>query len=171
MSVFNPLNIFRRYVLWRHSRGYGVHSPWVYGIIDDVFRNDGAYYADTETGRHFGDRQRLARTVFRILVHLRPSSVTVLGGKEWRWLADRSGCEGQGGAVTIVDAPGRFDGWHDAETLVFTCLDTPEGRAAWQQARDSAGSPVTAIDTHRDLGILSRRPGLPDQTVHLRALR
>lgn len=171
MTFPDRLNIFRRYVLWRHSRGYGVHSPWAYAIIDDVFRNDGVYYADAEVGERFGARRRLALTVFRILVHLRPAAVTVLGGDQWRWLAGRSGCEGQGGAVTVVDDPALFDGWHDAETLLFTCLDTPEGRGAWQRARDCAGVPVTAIDSHRDLGILSRRQGLPEQTIHLRALR
>lgn len=37
---------FQRYIRWRHSRGFGVHSPYAYRFVTDVLRpGDYAYYA------------------------------------------------------------------------------------------------------------------------------
>lgn len=71
-NILNPLSWLR---LWRHSGGYGVHSPFAYNFITDVLRQEHAYYcygrlADTTL-----------RTIFRIAVHLQPRQVEVIGEK------------------------------------------------------------------------------------------
>ena len=119
--------------LYRHSRGFGVHSPWAYTIIREVLPEHGAYYIYPEINRIFGRDARLA------------------------------------GKTALITDPAAFTGWQDCETLIFTCLDTPEGRKAWQAAL--AESPAMSVDTRRRLGITSRRHGLPAQTIHLRSIR
>ena len=166
MSTVSPFTLYR---WWRHSRGFGVHSPWAYSLIMEALRPHGTNYAYDMLNAAIGRRRRLARMVMRVLEHLRPGSVTVLGGSEWAYLVERAGCTGQGGEAVIVDRPeARVP--ESAETVIFTCLDTPEGRRAWQRLLDEAHAPAMAIDTHRALGILSRRQGLPRQTIHLRTL-
>lgn len=152
----------------RHSRGFGVHSPWAYEIVRDVLPEKCAYYAYHDINRVFGDEARLARMVFRLLVHLHPHEILVTRQRHWVRLARQVGTHGPGGKVFLVTAPEEFHGWRDCETLVFTCLDTPEGREAWQNALHEVQG--TVIDTHRRLGIMSRRKGLPAQTIHMRTL-
>lgn len=155
--------------LYRHSRGFGVHSPWAYTIVREVLPGRGAaYYAYSDIDRVFGRDARLARKVFRLLVHFNPAGVAVTRDVRWVWLAHQADTRGKGGKVGLITDPTEFIGWLDCETLIFTCLDTDAGRRAWQQA--AAETPAMAIDTHRRLGIISRRPGLPTQTIHLRTL-
>ena len=155
--------------LYRHSRGFGVHSPWAYTIIREVLPEHGAYYIYPEINRIFGRDARLARKVFRLLVHLNPYGILVTRDERWAWLARQAGTNGKSGKTALITDPAAFTGWQDCETLIFTCLDTPEGRKAWQAAL--AESPAMSVDTRRRLGITSRRHGLPAQTIHLRSIR
>lgn len=159
----------RKFNLYRHSRGFGVHSPWAFAIVRDILPERGAYYVYADINNVFGRDARLARKVFRLLVHLNPSGVSVTRDVRWTWLAQQAGTKGKGGKVGLVTDPAEFSGWLDCETLIFTCLDSEAGRQAWAKAAHE--SPAMAIDTHRRLGIISRRRGLPAQTIHLRTLR
>lgn len=65
---------------WRHTRGYGVHSPLAFRIVKECIRPDGRYgfycdpYLDFE---YHGDRRglRRARLIIRLLHLLRPACV------------------------------------------------------------------------------------------------
>lgn len=65
---------------WRHTRGYGVHSPLAFRIVKDCIRPDQRYglycdaYLDFE---YHNDRRglRQARLIIRLLNILRPSHV------------------------------------------------------------------------------------------------
>ena len=71
------LNWIRR---WRHTRGYGVHSPLAFRIVKECIRSDRRYgfycdaYLDFE---YHNDRRGLrhARLIIRLLNLLRPSHV------------------------------------------------------------------------------------------------
>lgn len=153
---------------YRHSRGFGVHSPWAYDIVRHILPESCAYYAYHDINRIFGADARLARMVYRLLVHLNPQEIVVTRERHWVRLAREVGTHGGSGKVFLVTDPAEFHGCRDCETLVFTCLDTDRGRKAWQQALDEG--PASVIDTHRRLGIISRRQGLPQQYIHLRSL-
>ncbi len=162
------MTLLRNILLYRRSRGFGVHSPWAYEIVREVLPEKCAYYAYHDINRIFGSEARLGRMVFRLLVHLHPQEIVVTRERHWVRLAREVGTHGGEGKVFLVTDPAEFHGCRDCETLVFTCLDTAAGRAAWQRAL--AEGPASVIDTHRRLGIISRRRGLPQQTIHLRTL-
>ena len=75
------LNWIRR---WRHTRGYGVHSPLAFKIVKECIRPDKKYgfycdeYLDFE---YHGDRigLRHARLIIRLLHTLRPAHVWMPG--------------------------------------------------------------------------------------------
>lgn len=74
-------NYIRR---WRHTRGYGVHSPLAFQIVKECIRPDTRYgfycdpYLDFE---YHDDRQglRRARLIIRLLHILRPTQVWMTG--------------------------------------------------------------------------------------------
>lgn len=162
---FNPLASYRR---WRHSRGFGVHSPWAYGVVSEVLRSNDryGYYAWDSIDRTFGQHSRLARKVYALIVHLQPSTVTVAGDPLWHALAVTA-CDAPGanGPMLLVADPAAYRSDDGFETIVLTCLDTPAGRELWNKLCAAGG---LAIDTHRHLGILGRRPDLPGQVIDLR---
>lgn len=165
----STVNLCTRYVWWRHSRGFGVHSPWAYSLITEALRPHGVYHAYREIDTAFGSRAKLAKMVMRVLLWLRPCRIDSGGDADWELIARLSGSIGEGGAVMIVDNPDALIA-PDIETIIFTCLNSPDGRRAWQQLIADSEAPAMAIDTHRSLGILSRRQGLPKQLIHLRTL-
>lgn len=71
----------RIYKRWRHTRGYGVHSPFAYMIVKEVIKPSRRYawyaYEDMETLLPSGDSRlrKEARMFFRLLAILRPSSI------------------------------------------------------------------------------------------------
>jgi hypothetical protein len=67
----------------------------------------------------------------------------------------------------IVDKPEAFTDFGDAENIIFTCLNTTEGRNLWRKIMKQL-SVGMAIDSHRHIGIISFRRGLPRQTIHAR---
>ena len=71
------LNYIRR---WRHTRGYGVHSPLAFRIVKECIRPDSHYgfYCDEYLEfEYHGDRRGLrhARLTIRLLNLLRPTHV------------------------------------------------------------------------------------------------
>ncbi|MBD5291574.1 MAG: hypothetical protein HDS24_05880 [Bacteroides sp.] len=76
------MEIFRRYLRWRHSRGFGVHSPYAFRIIERVIRPGGAArygdarirYAMQGAPRRWGN---YARMLLRLVGELRPASVFI----------------------------------------------------------------------------------------------
>lgn len=73
------------YRRWRHTRGYGVHSPFAYMLTKEVVRPKRGYafygYDDisdeARSARLSGARERAARMLLRIIVRLRPESVFI----------------------------------------------------------------------------------------------
>jgi len=57
----------------RHTRGFGVHSPFAYRFITETLRQEHAYYSYKTL------RTSQERLVFRIVLALRPASVAVEG--------------------------------------------------------------------------------------------
>lgn len=73
--------VFERYRRWRHSRGYGVHSPFAYRLVERVI-HPGPYcyygYGDIdETFPGSVDRRvrREARMLLRLVAELHPASI------------------------------------------------------------------------------------------------
>lgn len=52
--------MFEGYKRWRHSRGYGVHSPYAYRIVKEVLQSPRgyAYYGYTNLGDGLSGRER-----------------------------------------------------------------------------------------------------------------
>lgn len=69
-------HIFSR---WRHGRGFGIHSPFAYRFVTEVLRQEMGYYAYLRMPGN-----ELYRTIFRIILFLRPDSVALIGTEEYR---------------------------------------------------------------------------------------
>ena len=73
------LNLKSSLQLWRHGRGFGIHSPFAFGFITEVLRQEYGYYAYLHLP---GDRTTLA--IFRVVLDLRPDSVAMIGSDTYR---------------------------------------------------------------------------------------
>ncbi len=80
---------------WRHGRGFGIHSPFAYRLITEVLHQEMGYYAYL---RMPGDE--CYRTVFRIVLALRPMSVALVGADRYK----RAVGEAMPGAVFVEPA-------------------------------------------------------------------
>lgn len=71
---------------WRHTRGYGVHSPFGYQLVTRVIRpGKVSYYgyADIDhalSGPHIGRLRREARMLLRLAAMLNPESIFLQNG-------------------------------------------------------------------------------------------
>lgn len=162
----NPFSeIARRYKWLRHGRGFGVHSPWAYRIIMDVLREKAQYYPYPAINRNFGDRARVARALFRLMVFLRPARVYCSGNSPWASLRDLACPAGNGPAMMVIDDESTpIDVPDSVETVVFVSLHQPGPRALWSSMLRSRGRGL-AIDTHNGIGIICLRPDLPRQLI------
>lgn len=169
MQIPNPL---KRFNWLRHSRGFGVHSPWAYTLITGVLREKAHYYAYGQIDKLFGRGRKTARTVYRILLYVHPAAIHVAGDSRWLTLARVATVSGGKGSVYLVSDPAKYDSAtaQSAETLIFTCLDTTSGRRIWNALQANPDETGSAVDTHRRIGVLCRRRGLPRQTIHMRTI-
>ena len=77
--MVNPLaHISEAYRRWRHSRGFGVHSPFAYRIVTEALypRHGYAYYIENDARLSSADAAegRRARALFRLIILLRMES-------------------------------------------------------------------------------------------------
>ena len=70
-------NLLRQFSNWRHSRGFGVHSPLAFELLSRVLPDRPPYYADSTINSTFRERrrQRIARIILRLVSHFEPSTV------------------------------------------------------------------------------------------------
>lgn len=66
--------VLKRFRCWRHSRGFGIHSPFAYRFITEVLCLSGGYgyYAYSSAGR-----DRRMRLLVRLLAYFNPASVLI----------------------------------------------------------------------------------------------
>lgn len=67
---------------WRHTRGYGVHSPLAYRLVKECIRPDARYgfYSDAHTDFAYHEdrrKKKMARMIIRMLNLLRPRRVWI----------------------------------------------------------------------------------------------
>jgi len=77
------MGLIRWYKSLRHSRGYGIHSPFAYRMVREVLcpPHGYAYYAESRLPHHE------LRLIYRILVDRRPATVAVCAGSQAESLA------------------------------------------------------------------------------------
>lgn len=72
-------------VRFRHKRGYGVHSPFMFNLILNVIRDKGKQFEYPETTEQkFGLKHRkrkLFRLLFRLACYLKSRNILCLGGQ------------------------------------------------------------------------------------------
>lgn len=77
------MNICTPYLRWRHSRGFGVHSPYAYSFIMDVLRpGPYRYYSDLEVENHLKGNEyhdhrfiHLIRFTIRLAIFLKSKRI------------------------------------------------------------------------------------------------
>jgi len=79
----NPLSAMARaYKTWRHGRGYGVHSPLAFDLLQNVLRLPRGYdwYDTPRVGALWPDAAdaRTAAMVFRLMCYRQPSAVCIV---------------------------------------------------------------------------------------------
>lgn len=73
------MNLFKEYIRWRHSRGFGVHSPFAFRLISDVLRPGRyGYYSYWEIENHLKRNEkddyrfiRLIKFTLRLAIFLK----------------------------------------------------------------------------------------------------
>lgn len=70
-------------LLWlrriRHRRGYGIHSPWLFGLVVGVIYESEAYYAYSALRPVDGWRLKDLRLLLRLANHFQPERITLCG--------------------------------------------------------------------------------------------
>lgn len=79
MQPFSSISAgYRR---WRHSKGFGVHSPFAYRFVRDVVSAKGCYYASARLSRLIDSLPRAARReysmLFRMVARLAPHHIVL----------------------------------------------------------------------------------------------
>ena len=170
--LFHPAEALERF---RHRRGFGIHSPFAYGLVREVIFERGMYYAYEGTGRSDAD----GRLLFRLANFQQPAVCFLAGeepsGAQERWL--RKGCghsiylytPPQEGADLIFAAKGweeHVDELH--ETLAVEGLlvvddirSSKARRAAWTRLRALPKAQV-CFDL-KAFGLVFFKPGLQRQ--------
>ena len=66
-------NAADRYRRWRHSRGYGIHSPLAYNLVTEALylRHGYSYYIESDARLDSGKESWRARALYRLAVTLR----------------------------------------------------------------------------------------------------
>ena len=86
MTRLRPFGIFEGYRRWRHTRGYGVHSPFAFRLVTNVVHpGDYSWYGYADIDRTFPDTvdrkvRREARMLLRLVAELRPRAVFLPSG-------------------------------------------------------------------------------------------
>lgn len=188
-----PARVTRWAVRFRHRRGYGVHSPYAFGLITDVIYGSGAYYAYEPLAALRSPRLRAKdlRLVFRLADFSRARRAVVLapcdaaleaylraGRRSAQWLfTDAAAAAAAVEEAGFIYADTRLEGWaaaaeaalsqarEGALLVVRGVADSARSREAWRQlcARRRAG---IALDLH-DFGLfcLERRLSRQDYVV------
>lgn len=169
-------DIYRR---WRHGRGFGVHSPYAFRMVNDVLRlpPDYAYYAYDDIAR---ERHRLqapvplaeAFLIFRAVNEFQPSLVAILA----RGPLERLLC-----SIVRLASPGAEIS-HDIGSLggegcMLIAYDAPAGALPAGCHAFLAGSALAALPARMPFGhiyrssrraIVAARPHLPFQTFDIK---
>lgn len=80
------MGLFEAYKRWRHTRGYGVHSPYAFAVLTEAITSPHGYYGYAALNRHFRPSARNSvtarrcRLALRLVAWLRPDSVCVTDG-------------------------------------------------------------------------------------------
>lgn len=69
-------NFFKAFTAYRHRRGFGVHSPSAFVLVNEVIRSPYSYYAYDKINDSLPrDKARTARLLHRMVARVRPSCV------------------------------------------------------------------------------------------------
>lgn len=140
------LSPFKAYVRWRHSLGFGVHSPFAYNLVKMAVRpGDYGYYGYSDIDRvilHPGYRgypqsREDARLLLRLMVNLRSRRLLIPEGLP----AMRAAAKGAGTAC-VQFKEGAVPKPHPGDMLVATPGNPDATELA---ARIKAGTAVFAI--------------------------
>lgn len=124
----NALDTIRR---WRHTHGYGVHSPLAYRIVKDCIRPDSKYgfYSDAYLDfEYHEDRKGLknSRMIIRLVNLLRPSRIWYPNGDKRLCtalkmsfpklhVATQKDCPKNVDFIIVSDKKNYFDIWNKME--------------------------------------------------------
>ncbi len=165
---------------WHRSRGFGIHSPFAYRFVSETLRGrprnryDYAPLVRLCAGRDAaGPLRHILRRLYRIVAHLRPSHVTVIGHDPQHLMTDTAALIPGGTAarpMLIVTSP-PVDTRLLSRTLAdegiiyFTDLRDSELRRAYDTLRTDT-THVMSFTNDREAIMVSRHD-LPKQEYRI----
>lgn len=172
IDIRNPLVWLRRI---RHRCGYGVHSPFAFGLITEVVYSPGRYYAYARlNGLHTWKerllrprRRAVCRLLFRLSNFQQPARVCVLGGGEKERSYLQAGCRRAVLTDCLLPRPGLIyinKEWNSGDLPVaddggLVVVDgLKRNRMLWNRLKRSGIYQVT-MNLH-DVGLAFRREGM-----------
>jgi hypothetical protein len=156
------MGVLAYYKRWRHSKGFGIHSPFAYRFITEVLCQPLPYYSYSRIG---SDKD--LRLLVRLLAFFRPERIMIMSRNPGRYTAIIKTVAPQS---EIVDCDADFivaDIAADIEKPVNALLigrDTIE-RAAELRCRYSYGM---AFSNDSSRAVFAALPHLPRQDFSLR---
>ncbi|MDE7426671.1 MAG: hypothetical protein K2M79_02585 [Muribaculaceae bacterium] len=155
----------RQWTLLRHSRGFGIHSPFAYEFITRTLHESAGYYAYASLPR--GKRWR---TLYRVLLALRPESVRLAVGADAlaasrdTAAAARMGYEPRCGLLVVADRTAALKDISDVKDSGHIILLHPTEVMRAAVKRRAAGCGYGMIfDNCRDMLIYVALRHLPQQ--------
>ena len=73
MGICSPISYFKE---WRHSRGFGIHSPFAYRFITEVLAQRLPYYGYADISA-----DSRIRLIFRVIAYFGPEHILILSSQ------------------------------------------------------------------------------------------
>lgn len=179
----------------RHSRGFGVHSPFAYGFITEVLNGGGMYYAFAEEyGRLYGSgviKDEKERQFFRICSSLKPTEVmdrsgsprmaeiaktAIFGGKDCKAIYIRESEDECNPLLILPETPAELP--PEAQRILatgrgviyFPILSSGVAEALFESVREAMPCGMTFRGiSNKEGAVMVLRPDLPREDFTLKA--
>lgn len=149
----------KKFLQWRHSKGFGVHSPFAYRFVTDVLRpGNYAYYSYHDIFLFLEEKERISRGflkqvrfLIRLMIFLKIKRVVVLSGEGRQAFVATSALQ-----LTFEENPRLSDFSFKNSDIIISRGNKKE--IPFLEEAVKAGSPVFVTNATKEAEDFMRRP-------------